>query len=103
MTDRYEGKPFLLLLDSYVLDAIGYLDAGDEATLAKVEDEVRATYGLSGTWREIVEEQMKFPDGMAEAIREVWVSGRERFAAERGHEPDPGEFVRTFVDTNFPR
>ncbi|UIJ46956.1 hypothetical protein LZK98_08445 [Sphingomonas cannabina] len=103
MTDRYDGKPFLRLLDSYVLDAIGFLDAGGEAAARDAEAAVRDTYGLSGGWREMVASEMKFPDGMPGALREMWTSGRKRFIETEGHEPDPGEFVRTFVDTNFAR
>ena len=45
---------------------------------------------------------MKFPEGMPGAIRELWVKGRVKFLVAQGHEPDPAEFVMTFVDTNFP-
>ena len=91
MSVRYEGKPFLKMVDSYVLDAIGELDADSAAEL-----------DASGDWRATVAGEMQFPDGMAGAIREVWDKGRAKFRAAQGYDPDPREFARTFVDTNFP-
>lgn len=102
VSDRYEGKPFLRLLDSYVLDAIGHLDPGQAETLSEMEPSFRETFGSGGSWREIVEKRMQFPAGMAGAIREVWAKGHDRFVAANGREPDPGEFTRVFVDTKFP-
>ncbi|MCP3731733.1 hypothetical protein M9978_15000 [Sphingomonas sp. MG17] len=102
MTDRYAGKPFLKLLDSYVLDAIGALDPASDASLTAMESRFREIFGASGDWRTIVAERMQFPKGMAGAIREVWEKGSAKFVAAQGHQPDPHEFTRTFVDTNFP-
>ena len=36
MSDRYEGKPFIRLVDCYVLDAIGHLDDAQEAQLIEM-------------------------------------------------------------------
>ena len=102
MNVRYEGKPFLELLESYVLDAIGALDPDDDATLTAMESEFHTMFGEPGTWRQIVEARMQFPDGMPGAINELWTKGRARFREAQGHEPDPYEFTRTFVDTKFP-
>ncbi|HWK35796.1 hypothetical protein [Sphingomonas sp.] len=103
MSDRYDGKPFLLLLDSYVLDAIGHLDPMAEPARRDAAANVQQTFGVSGSWREMVAAEMKFPADMPGALREMWASGRPRFVAAHGREPDPAEFVRIFVDTNFPR
>ena len=102
MTDRYEGKPFLRLLDSYVLDAIGALDQANADWLVAAELHFRATFGQQGSWREIVEKRMNFPAGMPAAIREVWDKGRSRFADPDGTPPHPVNFAHMFVDRNFP-
>jgi len=102
MTDRYEGKPFLRLIDCYVMDAIGHLDAEQDDTLTAMEPKFRETFGEKGDWRAIVEARMQFPEGMASAIRQVWDNGRDKFVAMNGQEPEPAEFTRVFVDTNFP-
>lgn len=102
MTSRYEGKPFLRLLDNYFLDAIGMLDEETEEWLKASEPHFRATYGETGGWREIVEARMRFPAGMPGAIREIWEKGRPRYIAEIGVEPNPIEFIQKFIDTKFP-
>ena len=93
MTDRYAARPFLQFLDAYVLDAIGALDAATDAALTARDPHWRATVVL----------RMQFPAGMASAIREVWESGRTKFAAANGHDPDPQEFARIFIDSKFPQ
>lgn len=102
MSDRYAGKPFLKLLESYVLDAIGHLDPMAEASLRTLEPHYRGMFGGTGGWREIVAARMQFPAGMPGAIREVWQSGAVKFREANGREPDPVEFTRIFVDTKFP-
>lgn len=102
MTDRYEGKPFLRLLDSYVLHAIGALDEANAKWLTDAEPHFRATFGEEGSWREIVEKRMQFPEGMPAAILDVWTKGKAKFLATSGEEPDPVLFTYEFVDTKFP-
>lgn len=102
MSDRYTGKPFLELLDSYVLDAIGHLDPARDAALRAREPQFHAMFGETGGWREIVVARMQFPPGMPGALAEVWRAGRAKFEQANGSQPDPAEFVRIFIDTKFP-
>lgn len=102
MSERYDGKPFLRLIDCYVLDAIGHLDDEQARRLEEMTPKFRDVFGVPGTWREIVERRMDFPADMATAIRRVWDEGHDRFVEEAGREPDPAEFTQVFVDTNFP-
>ena len=102
MSDRYDGKPFLRLLDSYVLEAIGALDQANADWLTAAEPHFRETFGGKGSWREIVAGRMQFPAGMEAAILDVWNKGRVKFLEQTGEEPDPVQFAHTFVDTNFP-
>lgn len=102
MTMRYAGKPLLRLVDSYVLDAIGHLPPEVDAKMTEMEPRYREMFSDTGTWREMVAKQMKFPKGLQGAIREIWDKGRVRFIAEQGHEPDPGQFTQSFVDSKFP-
>ena len=101
MSDRYEGKPFLRLLDSYVMDAIGHLDEANARWLTAAEPNFRHDFGEQGTWKQIVEARMQFPAGMADAIREVWEKGRAQ-AHAAGQDVQPGAFAIQFVDSNFP-
>lgn len=102
ITSRYDGKPFLRLLDCYVMDAIGVLDPEDDAMLKKAEPKFHTMFGLSGSWREIVVARMNFPPGMKGAVKELWEKGRPKFIAQHGFEPNPWDFTVHFIDTNFP-
>ncbi len=102
MSGRYDGKPFLKLVDAYVIDAIGHMDPATELELTLMETDMQAQTGLTGDWRSMVEQRMKFPPGMVGAIREVWDKGRIKFLASTGREPDPLEFTMHFVDSKFP-
>jgi hypothetical protein len=98
--DRYAGKPFLRLLDCYVLNAIGKLDSAQEQGLVRMAPKLSETFGVQGSWVEIVEAQMDFPAGLTEQILAIW--GRaESQAKERGITIDPIQFVMDFVDENF--
>ncbi|MGB3165906.1 MAG: hypothetical protein WBA68_03925 [Alteraurantiacibacter sp.] len=102
MSDRYAGKPFLRLLDSYVLNAIGELDEANAEWLKVSEPNFAHQYGGSGTWQQIVEQRMQFRPGMRAAIVESWESGRAKFRKGTGEEPHPVKFAHMFVDRHFP-
>jgi len=102
MNPRYAGKPFLQLVDCYVLDAIGYLDAVSDARLAMMEPGLHKEYAVTGHWRAIVEQRMNFPEGFRGAVREMWNAGKAKFEAANGTPADPFEFSRHFVDKHFP-
>lgn len=102
MRDRYTGKPLLRLVDSYVLDAIGHLPPEVDAKMTEMEPKFREAFGDTGSWREMVVKQMRFPAGLQGAIRELWEKGRVRFREAQGREPDPAEFTQNFVDKHFP-
>lgn len=99
---RYDGKPFLRLLDSYVLDSIGQLESGAEAALERMQPRLAQTLGGAGSWQEIVRIQMDLPDSFPQQVRLIW----EGFLAQAKRQQlsvDPHEFVERFVTENFPR
>ncbi len=100
-TNRYDGQPFLRLLDSYVLDAIGQLTDQQRSGLSMVEPKLRAVYGASGSWQEIVRNQLELPESFPQSIRSMW----ERYlsaARSQGLSVHPNEFTERFVAENFP-
>ena len=99
--ERYAGKPFLRLLECYVLNAIDQLDEKQKDTLRLMEPKLGAVYGVSGTWMEIVCKQMDFPESLSDQIRKIW-SGYLLQAKERGASVDPNEFAISFINENFP-
>jgi hypothetical protein len=100
LTSRYEGKPFLRLLESYVLHAIGQLPPEEAAALRAMEGQLADVYGSDGAWFEIVAARMAFPDTLPDKIRAIWTTGSRRLLAE-GQKADPVLFTRHFVDLNF--
>jgi len=98
-TRRYEGKPFLKLVDSFVLKSIGELDSSQETLLVQLTPRLQTTFGCSGTWEEIVISQLAFPPDIGEKIKVLW--GREQTIAEQNDAIlSPMQFVEMFVNSN---
>ncbi|HEY0597116.1 hypothetical protein [Sphingopyxis sp.] len=103
MTDRYTDKPFLRFVDAWVLKAIGHLDEPTEAYCRAMVPQLEQSFGLTGSWERIVEQQMKFTPDLPAQIRKIWIDGKARFAEGNGEAPDPRQFAMIFVDRNFSR
>jgi len=101
MTDRYTDKPFLRFVDAWVLKAIGHLDEATETYCRAMAPQLQQSFGVTGTWEQIVEQQMKFGPDLPAQIRKIWTDGKARFAAGNGGAPDPAQFAMIFVDRNF--
>ena len=99
--NRYTGKAFLRLLDSYVLDCIGQLADAPRESLRLMEPKLNAVYATAGTWQEVVRSQMDLPVDFPDMIRKVWSDFLDA-AKSQGIPVDPNEFVARFVDENFP-
>ena len=98
---RYEGKPLLRLLECYALSVIEQLDEEQCEALRRIEPKLALTYNRSGTWFEIIHDEMGSPDSLPKKICEVWENNLARVRATGG-EIDPNEFAMAFVDQNFP-
>ncbi|WP_175650779.1 hypothetical protein [Pseudomonas sp. Marseille-P9899] len=99
--NRYSGRPFLKLLENYVLDVLGFLGEGDSRLLVQMQPKLAEVYSMEGTWQEIVSVQMDFPDSFPEKIKLMWDSYL-RQALVHGVTGSPQEFAVIFVDQNFP-
>jgi hypothetical protein len=99
--DRYAGKPFLKLVDSFILKSIGELDASTEAVLEQMTPKLRQTFSHAGTWDEIVEAQLGFKPGVRDGIRDLWARNQE-IARQNGVTLTPMEFTEMFVASNIP-
>lgn len=97
---RYEDRPFLKLLDCYVLRLIGQLDEAQEDALRSIEPQLAGVYGREMPWFEVVSNQMQFSEEIDASIRQVWVAAQMK-AVQQDMQIDPAEFTRQFVDTNF--
>jgi len=97
--DRYKGKPFLKLVDSFVMDCIGELDASQAALLDQMTPNFQATFSSAGTWQEIVMSELQFEPTVKDAIRQLWVKN-QGIAIKNGVTLQPIEFTHMFVDNN---
>jgi hypothetical protein len=99
--DRYEGRPLLRLLDCYILDTIGELPQAQKETLQRIEPQLQKAFGGAGDWRSIVEEQMGLLPSVALGMEALW-AGFQQDEERLGNQARPSDFVRAFVDQNFP-
>jgi hypothetical protein len=99
--NRYQGNPFLLLMDCYVLDAIGQLTQQQRSALERLEPRLQEAFGCEGSWREVLEAQMGLMPSVALQIEMAWTAYQE-LAAAAGGASVANEFVREFVAQNFP-
>lgn len=83
------------------MSAVDQLDEGQCEKLRRIESKLALAYNRSGTWREIIYDEMGFPDSLPIKIREVWEDNLARIR-DNGGEIDPNEFAMAFVDQNFP-
>lgn len=98
--NRYAGKPFLVWVDSFILKAIDRLDPEMEAKLEKATPALREAYSTTGSWEEIVMEQLDYTGEVRGAIRELWAEN-QALAQEQGAELTPMQFVEVFVADNI--
>ncbi len=99
--NRYEQKPFLRLLDCYLLDSIDQLSDEQRHSLERMEPKLREIYSLEGSWQSIVAKTMDFPESFPEQVKDIWANFLNHSAAN-GVSVDPNEFVIEFVSQNFP-
>ncbi len=98
--DRYDGRPFLRLLDCFVLWSIGELHADQAARLTALAPSLERVYGTAGTWQEIVSAQMEFDDELPGKLRAMW-ERNTTLARERHERLSAGHWARGVVDKNF--
>jgi len=99
-SSRYDGKPLLRLLELYVLKTIGELQESDAKTLELMAPKLRATYGMSGNWDEVIASVAGLSDGAPDAIQNMWKENFE-LAKKNGVRLTPQKFSEMFVDANF--
>lgn len=98
--NRYAGKPFLLWVDSFILKAIGHLDPVMEAKLEAATPKLRESFNATGSWEDIVMEQLEYTSGVRDSLRALWAEN-QALAAEAGGELLPMQFVEVFVAENI--
>jgi hypothetical protein len=89
VSDRYTGNPWRRVLDAFVLWSIGALDDKSSAALEEMTPKLRQTFGMtSGSWQQVVMQQMDFDDAYLAWLREKWRRQQE-FDRTIGQPSDP--------------
>jgi hypothetical protein len=96
-TDRYAGRPLLILLENYVLSCIGHLSSDKEAGLLSV---TRRVYGGGDDWKATLRSTLQLGDSLDESLRQMWTTNQER-AKQANVTLTPEDFARMIVDQNF--
>lgn len=95
MTDRYEGKPLLRLIESYALSVIGELPEDSEAAVRLV---VQRLWGTDAPdWRASFRKELYWTASIDETIRENWVA-YQAAARAAGVTNSAVEFSKIFAD-----
>ena len=95
--DRYRGRPLLIVLENYVLAAIGVLPADAEQRLTQL---VKSVFGGDDDWKRTVRQQLELDGDIDGSFRELWDRNRA-IAKQNGIELHPVQFAKMVVDTNF--
>jgi hypothetical protein len=69
---RSEDKPFLRLLELYVVWSIGELDEMQESSLDQMTPKFQKTHSSEEKWYEIVSAQMGLPSDLPVKIKSLW-------------------------------
>ncbi|HUO08799.1 MAG TPA: hypothetical protein VM008_10900 [Phycisphaerae bacterium] len=94
--DRYEKNPMLVVLENYVLDALGLLEA---EKAAKLNEMICRTFG-GKDWKQTVRQQFALPADTDATLRQLW-KARQEEAEVKQEELVPEDFARVVVDEMF--
>jgi hypothetical protein len=101
LSDRYTDKPFLRFVDAYVLKAIGHLDDATDTYCTAMVPQLEKSFGIKGSWSEIVAQQMNFSPDLPFQILHIWADGKKRFEEANKEPADPVQFAMIYVDRNM--
>lgn len=98
---RYEGKPFLRVLELYIMWCADQLPPGEVGRVDELTPYLQNAFNRTGPWHQIVAKEMQFPDDLPQRVRDRWKEFVEH-AEKAGQTPSPELFAQAFVDQNFP-
>ena len=90
-SDRYAGRPLLILLENHALAAIGQLPPEHEASVSSAVAKLLG--GDAREWKATVKTASGLPANFDDRLRELWSTQKAGL--------DPREFVMAVSDANF--
>jgi hypothetical protein len=97
ISDRYKGKPLLILLENYVLSCIGCLPQEKVPAITGV---VQKVYGGGDDWKATLRSTLHLEDAFDDALRRLWLRNQD-LAKHANELLLPEDFARMVVDQNF--
>ena len=73
-SDRYKGKPLLILLENYILDCIGCLPPEKVPTLTSL---VQRVYGGGHDWKVTLRSTLHLEDALDENLKQTWLRNQD--------------------------
>ena len=96
-SDRYKGKPLLILLENYVLSCIGCLPEEKVPTLTGI---VQKVYGGGDDWKATLRSTLHLEDALDDDLRRMWLRNQD-IAKQANESLLPEDFARMVVGQNF--
>src|SRR5438105_4105200 len=95
-SERYKGKPLLLVLENYVLDCIGVLPSDKVTTITQI---VQRVFGGGDDWKATVRATLHLEDSVDNNLRQLW-ERNQQMARDANKVLSPEDFARIIVDDN---
>ena len=94
--ERYRGRPLLVVLENYILAAIGEQTRDDEGMRAIV----RPVFGGGDDWMATVRRTLDLNDSIDQSLQAMWARNQE-IARKKGIALNPVQFAKMVADQNF--
>lgn len=94
---RYDGRPLLILLENYVMSAVGCLETEKERAAAAATQRV---FGGGDDWRTTLRAKLQLGDSLDDELRDMWVKNQD-IARNASMSLSPQDFARRVADENF--
>ena len=94
--ERYRGRPLLVVLENYILAAIGELPRDDPQMRAIVQQ----AFGGGEDWMATVRAVLDLNDSIDASLQAMWVRNQE-IARQKGVALHPVQFAKMVADQNF--
>ena len=95
--ERYKCRPLLVVLEKYVLAAIGELPPDRQSGVAAI---VQKVFGGAADWMSTVRKQLELGESLDDSLRQMWSKNQDT-AKRNGVQLHPVQFAKMVVDENF--
>jgi hypothetical protein len=95
--ERYRGRPLLILLENYVLAAIGELPAERQTSVGQI---VQKAFGGGADWMQTIRQRLHLGETLDESLRRMWAEN-QAIAAQNSVTLHPIQFAKMVADQNF--